>query len=43
MIAELPYTKLRDAVLNRPPPVEGLTPLFSSAPSSAARTAGANA
>jgi pyruvate/2-oxoglutarate dehydrogenase complex dihydrolipoamide dehydrogenase (E3) component len=33
MIAELPYTKLRDAVLTHPTMAEGLIPLFSSAPS----------
>ena len=33
MIAGLPYTALRDAVLTHPTLVEGLTPLFSSAPS----------
>ena len=33
MIAELPYTALRDAVLTHPTLVEGLIPLFSSAPS----------
>jgi len=31
MIAELPYTALRDAVLTHPTLVEGLTSLFSSA------------
>jgi hypothetical protein len=31
--AGLPYTALRDAVLTHPTPVEGLIPLFSSAPS----------
>jgi pyruvate/2-oxoglutarate dehydrogenase complex dihydrolipoamide dehydrogenase (E3) component len=34
MIAGLPYTGLRDAVLTHPTLVEGLIPLFSSAPSS---------
>jgi pyruvate/2-oxoglutarate dehydrogenase complex dihydrolipoamide dehydrogenase (E3) component len=34
MIAELPYTKLRDAILTHPTLVEGLIPLFSSAPAS---------
>jgi pyruvate/2-oxoglutarate dehydrogenase complex dihydrolipoamide dehydrogenase (E3) component len=38
MIAELPYTTLRDAVLTHPTLVEGLIPLFSSA--AAARNAG---
>lgn len=33
MIAELPYTSLRDAVLTHPTLVEGLIPLFSSAAS----------
>jgi pyruvate/2-oxoglutarate dehydrogenase complex dihydrolipoamide dehydrogenase (E3) component len=33
MIAELPYTALRDAVLAHPTLVEGLIPLFSSVPS----------
>ncbi len=33
MIAGLPYTSLRDAVLTHPTLVEGLIPLFSSAPS----------
>jgi pyruvate/2-oxoglutarate dehydrogenase complex dihydrolipoamide dehydrogenase (E3) component len=33
MIAELPYRALRDAVLAHPTLVEGLHPLFSSAPS----------
>lgn len=33
MIAELPYTSLRDAILTHPTLVEGLIPLFSSAPS----------
>jgi hypothetical protein len=30
MIAELPYTKLRDAVLTHPTSMEGLIPLFIS-------------
>ena len=34
MIAGLPYTALRDAVLTHPTLVEGLIPLFSSLPSS---------
>ena len=34
MIAGLPYTALRDAVLTHPTLTEGLIPLFSSAPSS---------
>ena len=33
MIARLPYTALRDAVLTHPTLVEGLMPLFSSLPS----------
>jgi pyruvate/2-oxoglutarate dehydrogenase complex dihydrolipoamide dehydrogenase (E3) component len=33
MIAGLPYTALRDAVLTHPILVEGLIPLFSSVPS----------
>jgi len=33
MIGGLPYTALRDAVLTHPTLVEGLIPLFSSAPS----------
>ena len=33
VIAGLPYTELRDAVLTHPTLVEGLIPLFSSAPS----------
>ncbi|HTF66080.1 MAG TPA: FAD-dependent oxidoreductase [Edaphobacter sp.] len=33
MIAELPYTALRDAVLTHPTLVEGLIPLFTSLPS----------
>jgi pyruvate/2-oxoglutarate dehydrogenase complex dihydrolipoamide dehydrogenase (E3) component len=33
MIAGLPYTALRDAIWSHPTLVEGLTPLFSSAPS----------
>ena len=43
MIAELPYTKLRDAVLTHPTMAEGLIPLFSSAPSVVAATANARA
>jgi pyruvate/2-oxoglutarate dehydrogenase complex dihydrolipoamide dehydrogenase (E3) component len=38
MIAGLPYTALRDAVLTHPTLVEGLIPLFSSLPSSHAAT-----
>src|ERR1700720_2508441 len=43
MIAGLPYTALRDAVLPHPPLVEVLLPLFSSAPSAhnLAKTRGA--
>jgi pyruvate/2-oxoglutarate dehydrogenase complex dihydrolipoamide dehydrogenase (E3) component len=33
MLAGLPYTALRDAILTHPTLGEGLTPLFSSAPS----------
>jgi len=33
MIAGLPYTALRDAVISHPTLVEGLIPLFSSKPS----------
>ncbi len=33
MIAGLPYTALREAILAHPTLVEGLIPLFSSAPS----------
>ena len=33
MLAGLPYTALRDAILTHPTLVEGLGPLFSSAPS----------
>jgi pyruvate/2-oxoglutarate dehydrogenase complex dihydrolipoamide dehydrogenase (E3) component len=33
MMAELPYTALRDAIWSHPTLVEGLIPLFSSAPS----------
>jgi hypothetical protein len=33
MIAGLPYTALRDAILTHPTLVEGLVPLFSSVPS----------
>jgi pyruvate/2-oxoglutarate dehydrogenase complex dihydrolipoamide dehydrogenase (E3) component len=33
MIAGLPYTALRDAVLTHPTLAEGLIPLFASAPS----------
>src|SRR6516162_5142559 len=36
MIAGLPYTALRDAVLTHPTLVEGLIPLFSSVPSAPA-------
>jgi hypothetical protein len=32
MIAGLPYTALRDAILTHPTLVEGLIPLFSSVP-----------
>jgi pyruvate/2-oxoglutarate dehydrogenase complex dihydrolipoamide dehydrogenase (E3) component len=43
MLAELPFTKLRDAVLTHPTLMEGLISLFASAPSVVARTANANA
>ncbi|HXJ37643.1 MAG TPA: FAD-dependent oxidoreductase, partial [Bryobacteraceae bacterium] len=43
MIAELPYTKLRDAVLTHPTLMEGLISLFASAPSVVGRTANASA
>jgi pyruvate/2-oxoglutarate dehydrogenase complex dihydrolipoamide dehydrogenase (E3) component len=43
MIAELPYTKLRDAVLTHPTLMEGLISLFASAPSVVARSANASA
>ena len=43
MIAELPYTRLRDAVLTHPTLMEGLIPLFASTPSVVARTADASA
>ncbi|UWZ82023.1 dihydrolipoyl dehydrogenase family protein [Occallatibacter riparius] len=38
MIAGLPYTRLRDAVLTHPTLVEGLIPLFSSNPVDSAET-----
>jgi pyruvate/2-oxoglutarate dehydrogenase complex dihydrolipoamide dehydrogenase (E3) component len=38
MIAGMPYTALRDAILAHPTLVEGLSPLFSSAPSLSADT-----
>ena len=43
MIAGLPYTGLRDAILTHPTLMEGLIPLFSSKPSAVTRTANANA
>jgi pyruvate/2-oxoglutarate dehydrogenase complex dihydrolipoamide dehydrogenase (E3) component len=43
MIAELPYTKLRDAVLTHPTLIESLITLFASAPSAVPRTAKASA
>ena len=43
MLAELPYTELREAVLTHPTLMEGLIPLFASAPSVVARTANASA
>jgi len=33
IIADLPYTALREAILTHPTLVEGLIPLFSSTPS----------
>jgi pyruvate/2-oxoglutarate dehydrogenase complex dihydrolipoamide dehydrogenase (E3) component len=43
MIAELPYQKLRDAVLAHPTLMEGLIPLFASAPAVVKQTASASA
>jgi pyruvate/2-oxoglutarate dehydrogenase complex dihydrolipoamide dehydrogenase (E3) component len=43
MIAGLPYTKLRDAILTHPTMMEGLIPLFTSAPTAVTRTANARA
>ncbi|HTF72357.1 MAG TPA: FAD-dependent oxidoreductase [Edaphobacter sp.] len=43
MIAGLPYTALRDAILTHPTLVEGLTPLFSSVPVRAESAAGSSA
>jgi pyruvate/2-oxoglutarate dehydrogenase complex dihydrolipoamide dehydrogenase (E3) component len=43
MIAGMPYTKLRDAVLTHPTLMEGLIPLFSSTPAAVSRSAGASA
>jgi pyruvate/2-oxoglutarate dehydrogenase complex dihydrolipoamide dehydrogenase (E3) component len=43
MIWGLPYTKLRDAVLTHPTLMEGLIPLFASAPSLVALTSNASA
>ncbi len=43
MIAGLPYPKVRDAILTHPTLMEGLVPLFSSAPATVARTANAGA
>ncbi len=43
MLAGLPSTRLRDAVLTHPTMAEGLIPLFSSAPSRVSRTADASA
>jgi pyruvate/2-oxoglutarate dehydrogenase complex dihydrolipoamide dehydrogenase (E3) component len=43
MIAELPYAKLRDAVLTHPTLMEGLISLFASAPSVVGRTASVSA
>jgi hypothetical protein len=41
MVAGLPYTALRDAILTHPTLVEGFIPLFSSVPSGS-KAAGAN-
>ena len=38
MLAELPYTRLRDAILAHPTMTEGLGPLFARMPSRAATT-----
>jgi hypothetical protein len=43
MIAGLPYTVLRDAVLTHPTLVEGLIPLFSSVPVSSQLDTGSSA
>ena len=43
MIGGMPYTKLRDAVLTHPTMMEGLIPLFASAPYVVSRTANASA
>ena len=43
MLARLPYTKLRDAILTHPTVMEGLAPLFSSAPTSVTESANARA
>jgi hypothetical protein len=43
MIAGLPYTALRDAILTHPTLVEGLIPLFSSVPLSSELNAGSSA
>ena len=41
MIADLPYLRLRDAVLAHPTMAEGLGPLFSNVPPRSARRAAA--
>ena len=43
MIAELPYNKLRDAVITHPTLIEGLISLFASVPSVVPRAANASA
>jgi len=39
MLADLPYTKLRDAVFAHPTMAEGLGPLFSNVPLRSVRQA----
>ena len=43
MLAGLPYSKLRDAVLTHPTMMEGLIPLFESSPTHVTRSVNANA
>jgi pyruvate/2-oxoglutarate dehydrogenase complex dihydrolipoamide dehydrogenase (E3) component len=43
MLAGMPYTKLRDAVLTHPTMMEGLIPLFESSPTRVTRSVNANA
>jgi pyruvate/2-oxoglutarate dehydrogenase complex dihydrolipoamide dehydrogenase (E3) component len=43
MIAGLPYTGLRDAILTHPTLVEGLIPLFSSVPTRSGLDTGSSA